>query len=331
MGQNNLEQNVGQGAGQPSDQSVQDQQGQQNLQQGQQQQQSGNLPEGFMRAEDVPPELKANYDHMVKAYTQKRQEETSQVRNLESRLQQAEQQLSLYQEKAGQLDRLLQNPSFNTWARTEYEKGQNIGSQGGYGDEHIFDEYDDPEAVKGIVDAVTQRVAKMIEPIQQTMATTRQEADFQALVSLAKENGWQDPVALRDSIDYNMRRYGINVQDAYRMAVGQQAMSGITTRRPINQPFQQQSQQGQIEGGQQGSQQQTNFGIPIVGNRGNVTNPPSSTQTTRNPLASKTAVEAALEERRGGKTPREIPIDDIVKQVVNDMNNNGANIDLRDL
>jgi len=323
MGNERLEQNAVQGAGQPDGQSEPNQQI--NVQN---QQNSGNLPEGFMQPNDVPPELKANYDHMVKAYTQARMSDTEANRDLEAQVQQLQQQATLSQQKAEQLDTLVKNPSFIQWANNQYDKpqGNNI-------DDGVFDEFEGGEAIQKLANVLTENINKRLAPIEQALASNRQDAEFQTLVNIAKEKGWPDPGQYRDTIDFNMRQYNMSAPDAYQKALGQAQISGLVTRKPINQPLTPvQPGQNLIQTPPTLPQSQQNSGIPITGSGGNVVSPPGNTRITTNPLSSKTALEQALEERSSGKTTNGVPVEDIIKKITDDMNIKGANIDIqRDL
>lgn len=287
--------------------------------------------ESFLGVTDVnaiPDELKPMYKDWETKYTQKRQVETEYIKQLEGRVQQGQVDNQLVSQKAEQLDILTANPEFQQWL---VARSQQQGQQApGYQPQMNFDEYEDGSGLKNLVSEMGNMIQHAVQPLHDEMTSIksgfsmqRADTDFNLLVQQAKTNGWTDPGLLKKNIDFIRGKYpNMSLPDAYSIADSQHRRSGALNVKPV--AGQQASSPGATG---------TKTGIPIVGDKGTVTNPPGGSAVQGNVGRTKSALDEVLGLQKAGKlTPGgRIDIESLVNKTIDDMRAQGQNIDGRDL
>jgi len=169
--------------------------------------------------DELPEPLKETYSTWQKSYTQKRQQEKAELKQMQDRMTELEKQNVLLENTANQFNQVINDPSFMEWAMQKTKGSQPTE----YEPKIDFEQYEDGDGVKTLLNEmrnmVRSEVNSALTPVMQNFATTREQNEFNALVDMAKQSGQIDPNKIRKDIDF-IRRSNPNLSlvDAYEKA-----------------------------------------------------------------------------------------------------------------
>ena len=247
--------------------------------------------------DELPDPLKETYNQWQKNYTQKRQQEKLELKQMQDKLTEAEKEKIILENTANQFNTLINDPSFIEWAMQKSGKGSQSQE---YEPKIDFEQYEDGDGVKTLLNEmrnmVRSEVNNALTPVMQNFATTREQNEFNALVDMAKQSGQVDPNKIRKEIDF-IRRTNPNLSlvDAYEKAAYR---SQLSTRPPVVNNLNEEIKKE----------------IPTT--KGNpITMPPSSSNYQESRQAPGEELDKLMEEKKKGGSPSP-KLQDIINNVL---------------
>ena len=181
--------------------------------------------------DELPEPLKNTYNQWQKNYTQKRQQEVAQLKQMEQQMTELEKNNIILENNLNQWNQLSNDPSFLEWAQSKV-----TGTQPKEYESQIdFNKYEDADGIKTLLtemrNMVRSEVTSALTPVMQTFATTKEQNEWVALTELSKQVKTVDPNTIRKEIDFVKRANpSLGLREAYEIAAFRNT---LTTRPPV--------------------------------------------------------------------------------------------------
>lgn len=234
----------------------------------------------------TPAQLKEVRSTWNKNYTQKRQGEVAEIKEMGTKLQELERQNIILVDKTAQFEQLASSPEFLSWAQSQMQ-----GKQPTEYTPQIDDEkYEDADGARVLLNEIGKmidvKLANQLSPVMQSFATTRESQEFVSLVELAKKNNWVDPNLVKKEIDVVRRTNpNLSLTNAYSIAESGYRRSGLDTRPSVI---------GNID-------DEIKKEIPTSGGK-QITNPPTTNLYQARNVDSGELLDKIIEDKRTQKT-----------------------------